>query len=84
MDEEKMEKRVSDLETWQGKTNTRLAIVENNVENVQKKLDKIDNNTTWLLRIVIGSLISAGLWYLISTPANMPGILKFIGGFIHE
>lgn len=58
-----IEKRVTDLET-------RTAVAENNIENIKKTLNKIESNTTWLLRIVIGAIILAilGLVLFQKTP----------------
>jgi uncharacterized membrane protein len=47
-----VEMRLTQLET-------RVAVAENNIDTINKKLDKIESNTTWLLRIVIGAIILA-------------------------
>lgn len=41
----------------------RVGIVETKVEGMEKKLDKIDNNTTWILRTIIGSIVGGILLY---------------------
>lgn len=38
---------------------------EEKVDNVEKKLDKIDSNTTWILRIIVGSILLALLGLII-------------------
>lgn len=49
---DKLELRVNSLET-------RLAIAETNIKEIYKSLDSIKNNTTWILRIIIGAIIGA-------------------------
>lgn len=48
----KLEERVTNLET-------RLAVAESNIKEIFKKLDSIDNNTTWILRLVLGAIVTA-------------------------
>ncbi|MGE8207841.1 hemolysin XhlA family protein [Heyndrickxia sp. NPDC080065] len=47
-----LEKRVGSIENRQTKTETK-------VDNLEQKLDKIDSNTTWILRLIIGAFIMA-------------------------
>jgi tetrahydromethanopterin S-methyltransferase subunit G len=47
-----IEKRVSSLERSHD-------VLKNRVDNIDKKLDKIDNNTTWILRLIIGAFITS-------------------------
>lgn len=56
MESKKLEQRYYDLDK-------RLGIVETKVEGMEKKLDKIDNNTTWILRTIIGSIVGGILLY---------------------
>lgn len=48
----KVEDRVSSLET-------RVAVVETNIKNLNKTLDGIKSNTTWILRIIVGAVVAA-------------------------
>ena len=41
----------------------RVGILETEVDSIKKKLDKIDNNTTWILRTIIGSIVGGILLY---------------------
>jgi hypothetical protein len=66
---EKLGDRVTSLET-------RMAVAESHIEDIKEDIGSIKNNTIWLLRIVIGSVVAALLWLIINTPANLPGILK--------
>ncbi|MDP4087122.1 MAG: hemolysin XhlA family protein [Bacillota bacterium] len=59
------EQRLSKLETEVADLKTRLAIVETNIKEIYKTLDSIDNNTTWILRLVIGGLIAGVLGLII-------------------
>lgn len=56
----RLEERVTALET-------RTAVNESDIRTLKEKLDKIDNNTTWVLRLIIGAVIT--------------GILKLSGVF---
>lgn len=49
---EKLEQRVSALET-------RVAVAETNIKDIKADLDSIKNNTTWILRLVLGAIIMA-------------------------
>jgi chromosome segregation ATPase len=54
---ENLEQRVNGLESHVNKIETRLAVAESNIKEIFKKLDSIDNNTTWILRLILGALI---------------------------
>lgn len=41
----------------------RVGILEAKMTNVEKKLDKIDSNTTWILRTIIGCIVTGILLY---------------------
>lgn len=56
MEVKELEQRYYDLDK-------RVGIVETKVEGMEKKLDKIDNNTTWILRTIIGSIVGGILLY---------------------
>jgi len=38
---------------------TRLAIVETGLESVKQDIMSIKNNTTWILRLIMGAIIAA-------------------------
>lgn len=54
-----METRVKKLESDMVDVKTRLAVVEAGLKDVKEDLRSIKNNTTWLLRIVIGAITMA-------------------------
>ena len=61
----KMEQRVGKLEVDMVDVKTRLAVAESNIKDVKEDISSIKNNTTWILRLVIGSIIMALLALII-------------------
>ncbi|MGJ9383251.1 hemolysin XhlA family protein [Salipaludibacillus sp. CF4.18] len=53
-----LDSRVDDLANRQTRTETRT-------DHLEQKLDKIDSNTTWILRLIIGAFIMAILTFLL-------------------
>lgn len=51
---EKVENDVSDLKT-------RMAVAEAGLKDMKEDMDAIKNNTTWILRIIIGAIVTAVL-----------------------
>ncbi|WP_186578036.1 hemolysin XhlA family protein [Aquibacillus kalidii] len=49
-----LEDKVTILDNRQTRTETRI-------DNLEKKIDKIDSNTTWILRLIVGAVIGAFL-----------------------
>ncbi|OTX98373.1 hemolysin XhlA family protein, partial [Bacillus thuringiensis] len=43
----------------------RTAGNEKDIININKQLDKISANTTWILRLIIGGIIGAALTFLL-------------------
>jgi hypothetical protein len=56
-----MEQRVSNLEKDMTDVKTRLAVAEAGLKDMKEDMQSIKNNTTWLLRLVIGAIIGAVL-----------------------
>jgi uncharacterized protein YlxW (UPF0749 family) len=67
-------KRIDQLEIRVTALERNVAVIETDVKHINMKLDKIDQNTTWLLRIVIGAVILAILGFFITTdkPSTNP------------
>lgn len=42
----------------------RLAVAENTIKKIEQKIEKIDNNTSWTVRLIIGAIILAIINYL--------------------
>lgn len=60
------EERFSSLEAKVGNLEIRVAITENNIDNINKKLDKIDTNISRLTWIVVGAVVAAVLKMVLS------------------
>lgn len=56
-----MEERVTKLEYDMTDVKTRLAVAEAGLKDMKEDMQSIKNNTTWLLRLVIGAIIGAAL-----------------------
>ena len=66
----KMDNKVEELDTdIRGKEglNVRIGQAEINIENVHKKLAGIDSNVVWVLRLIIGTMIVAGMALLFAS-----------------
>ena len=55
------EDRILALETRQSTYEARLAVAETNIDNINRKLDKIDANLSRLMWIVLAAIIGAVL-----------------------
>jgi len=53
-----LDSRVGNLEVRQTRTETRT-------DHLEQKLDRIESNTTWILRLIIGAFITAVLGLII-------------------
>ncbi|MFJ8352883.1 hemolysin XhlA family protein [Bacillus paramycoides] len=53
LDQKEMQRNIRNIET-------RTTVNEKDIVNINKLLDKISANTTWILRIIIGAIV-AGL-----------------------
>ncbi|WP_018783009.1 hemolysin XhlA family protein [Bacillus sp. 95MFCvi2.1] len=51
-DQKDMQRDIRSLET-------RTTVNENDIVNINKQLEKISANTTWILRIIIGAIVTA-------------------------
>ncbi|TGB04679.1 hypothetical protein E4663_06725 [Halobacillus salinus] len=56
-----LDDKVDELKNEHTKTKQR-------VYNVEQKLDRIENNTTWILRLILGAIIVAILALIIQSP----------------
>ncbi|RFB07679.1 hypothetical protein DZB88_30370 [Bacillus sp. OE] len=57
-DQKDMQRDIRNLET-------RTTVNEKDIVNINKLLDKISANTTWILRLIVGGLIGAALTFLL-------------------
>ena len=58
--------RIITLEGKVGSLETRVAVAESNIAEIKKDIGGIKDNTTWILRLVIGGLVMAVIAFLIS------------------
>ncbi|TCP32197.1 hemolysin XhlA [Scopulibacillus darangshiensis] len=59
---EKLGDRVTALET-------RMAVAESHIQDIKEDISSIKNNTTWILRIIIGAIILAVIGLLVKDPS---------------
>lgn len=57
-DQKDMQRDIRNLET-------RTTVNEKDIVNINKLLDKISANTTWILRLIVGGLIGAAITFLL-------------------
>lgn len=58
---EKLGDRVTALET-------RMAVAESNIQDIKEDISSIKNNTTWILRLVMGAIILGVIGFLLKDP----------------
>lgn len=58
--------RLSSLEGKVGNLETRVAVAESNIAEIRQTISGIKDNTTWILRLVIGGLVAAVIAFLVS------------------
>jgi 5-bromo-4-chloroindolyl phosphate hydrolysis protein len=71
--EEDIKEMKRDLKEAQNKIQsleTRMTVNERDIKAVFKQLTKIDNNTTWILRLILGSLLLGIIGYFIKVPLH--------------
>lgn len=61
-----MEHRIAKLEDRVTGLETRLAVAESNIKDIREDISSIKNNTTWILRLVLGAIIVASLGLIIN------------------
>jgi len=59
------ERRIGKLENDMTDVKTRLAVAESNIREIREDIGGIKDNTTWILRLVIGGLVGAVLTFII-------------------
>lgn len=63
--------RISSLEGKVGNLETRMAVAESNIAEIRQDISGIKDNTTWILRLIIGGLVGAIIAFLISGGFNV-------------
>lgn len=60
-----VDKRVVKLESDVSDLKTRMAVAEAGIKDVKEDLSSIKNNTNWILRLIVGAIISALLGLIV-------------------
>jgi hypothetical protein len=60
-----VEQRIARLEADMVDVKTRLAVAESNIKDMREDISAIKNNTTWILRLIIGGIVGALLTFII-------------------
>ncbi|AZU62401.1 hemolysin XhlA family protein [Neobacillus mesonae] len=60
-----MDKRLDKLEDDISDVKTRIAVAETNIKDVKEDIASIKSNTTWILRIIVGAIITTLLGLII-------------------
>ena len=63
--------RIDKLEVDMVDVKTRLAVAESNIEEMSKRLEKIDNNTSWTVRLLLSVIIVAVLNLILKGGVNL-------------
>jgi hypothetical protein len=61
---DRLEDEVIVLKTEMSDVKTRLAVAESNIKDIKETLSSIKNNTTWIIRLVLGAIILAVLGFI--------------------
>jgi len=56
-----MEQRIEKLEGDVIEMKTRLAVHESKIDKIENKIEKIESNTSWTVRLILGAVILAAL-----------------------
>jgi predicted nucleic acid-binding Zn-ribbon protein len=59
-----MEQRIQKLEADMVDVKTRLAVAESNIKDMREDISAIKNNTTWILRLIVGGIVGALLTFI--------------------
>lgn len=60
-----VDKRVIKLESDVSDLKTRMAVAEAGIKDVKEDLSSIKNNTNWILRLIVGAIVTALLGLII-------------------
>lgn len=66
-----MEKRVMKLEGEVSDLKTRMAVAESSIKEIKEDVSSIKDNTTWILRLVVGGLIGGIITFIIQGGFNL-------------
>jgi len=60
-----VEHRIEKLEADVSELKTRMAVAESNIKDIREDITSIKSNTTWILRLIIGAIVTGVLGLLI-------------------
>ena len=63
--------RIDKLEVDMANVKTRLAVAESNIEEMSRRLEKIDSNTSWTVRLLLSGFIVAILNLILKGGVNL-------------
>lgn len=63
--------RIDKLEVDMTDVKTRLAVAESNIEEMSRRLEKIDSNTSWTVRLLLSGFIVAILNLILKGGVNL-------------
>lgn len=63
--------RINKLEVDMVDVKTRLAVAESNIEEMSRRLEKIDSNTSWTVRLLLSGFIVAILNLILEGGVNL-------------
>lgn len=63
--------RIDKLEVDMVDVKTRLAVAESNIEEMSRRLENIDNNTSWTVRLLLSGFIVAVLNLILKGGVNL-------------
>lgn len=66
-----LENKVDILERDSIDLKTRLAVAESSIKDIKADLQSIKNNTTWIIRLVIGAIILAIVGFITQGGLNL-------------
>lgn len=63
--------RIDKLEVDMVDVKTRLAVAESNIEEMSRRLEKIDSNTSWTVKLLLSGFIVAILKLILKGGVNL-------------
>ncbi len=73
----KLEADVADIKSEVVDLKTRLAVAESNIKDIKEDLSSIKNNTTWIIRLIIGTIVGG----IVTFGTAVFGFISSQGGF---
>jgi hypothetical protein len=68
---DKLEQDIRDLKHDSSDHKTRIAVAETNIQDIKVDLGDIKNNTTWIIRLVVGAILLAMLGFYVTQGGSL-------------